>query len=166
MSVPGKQFARVVILGLLLGHEQYRVYAAEARCHKDAAPLDLRILEALEKLVDALGSRLPVMYVDAASGLYFAGVSQGVLQHNFWTDPPLPAGVEPAENASGSAPHHDVNALTSDACITQVFSSSLCRDVNTTCWETMTGGRHNGYGLTHQVLFLTIALKVGNLRQN
>lgn len=222
MSVPGKQFARVVVLVLLLGHEQYRGYAAQARCRKDAVPLDLRILEALEKLVDALGSRLPVMYLDAASGLYFAGdrlqsilnmvntgtrngssgtsgqmpaafhvtvekiealrrkarqfgdaaveqvlqttdlptLSQGVLQHNFWTDPPLPAGVEPAENASGRAPHHDVTALTSDACLTQLFSSSLCRDVNTTCWETMTGGQHNGYGLTHQVLFLTIALKM------
>ncbi|KAL1422400.1 hypothetical protein MTO96_022270 [Rhipicephalus appendiculatus] len=118
-------------------------------------------------------------YADSASGLYFAAdrlqnvlnmintstgndslVSRGVLQHNFWTDPPIPTGVEPVENASGRAPHHNFSEEMSDSCMTQLFSSASCRGVNSTCWETMTGGKHSGYNLTHQVLFLTIAFKM------
>ncbi|XP_037510508.1 UPF0764 protein C16orf89 homolog [Rhipicephalus sanguineus] len=222
MSVPGKDFALVFIVALLLEHEQCCCHVVEAERGRDVVPLDLRILRALEGLVDALGSRLHMTYVDAASGLYFASdrlqnvlnmvntgtgndslgtsgqlpasfhvsveeiralqrkttqfgntaveqvlqttnvpiLSRGVLRHNFWTDPPIPAGVEPVENASGSAPHRSVTESTSDACMTQLFSGARCRDVNSTCWETMTGGKHRGYNLAHQVLFLTIAFKM------
>ncbi|XP_065294639.1 UPF0764 protein C16orf89 homolog isoform X2 [Dermacentor albipictus] len=161
MSVPGKLLALGTTVLLLLGNEQhFRHHAVEARSAEDTLPLDMRILVALEGLVDALGSRLQMTYVDAACGLFFAGVSRGILRHNFWTDTPIPAGVEPAENASGTAPYRAITEVASDTCITQLFSSAQCRDVTSTCWETMTGGRHSGYGLTHQVLFFSIAFKM------
>ncbi|XP_065294636.1 UPF0764 protein C16orf89 homolog isoform X1 [Dermacentor albipictus] len=223
MSVPGKLLALGTTVLLLLGNEQhFRHHAVEARSAEDTLPLDMRILVALEGLVDALGSRLQMTYVDAACGLFFAGdrlqtilnmiqpraenessgasgqlpasfnvsveeiksvqrkarqlgdaalelvlettdlpiLSRGILRHNFWTDTPIPAGVEPAENASGTAPYRAITEVASDTCITQLFSSAQCRDVTSTCWETMTGGRHSGYGLTHQVLFFSIAFKM------
>lgn len=222
MSVPGKPIALVITLLLFLGNEQYCRHAVEARDADHTDPLEVRILQALEELVNALGYRLRMTYVDAAAGFFFVGdrlqtilnmiqpraeneslgasgqfpasfsvsveeikslqrrarqfgdaaielvlettdlpiLSRGILKHNFWTDTPIQAGVEPAENASGTAPYHEITEGASDECITQIFTSAHCRDVSRTCWETMTGGQHSGYRLTHQVLFLTIAFKM------
>ncbi|KAL3201185.1 hypothetical protein MRX96_043045 [Rhipicephalus microplus] len=222
MSVLGKHIALVVTAAVLLVHGRCRCYAVEAKHDGDVLALDQRILQSLDGLVEALGSRLHLTYVDSATGLLFttdrlqnvlnmvnagAGndslstlgqlptsfnvtvseietlqrktirlgdtaiervlhttnipiLSRGVLRRNLWTDPPISAGVEPAENTSGVTSHHNLNENTSDACMTQLFTRGSCRGVNSTCWETMTGGNHSGYSLTHQVLFLTIAFKI------
>lgn len=188
----------------------------------ESGPLDWRILSALEAAVGALGSRMHMMYVDAAAGLRLAddrlqtfidllvpsgahtgggdlkplpesfriqlhdvsvlqkkaeeladkatesvlkttklkALSRGVLQNDFWRYAPIARDVQPSDNASYSASYYEISEETSDRCITQLFTRIGCRALDGTCWETMTGGRHYGYALTHQILFLIIALKL------
>lgn len=198
------------------------VGGASGRQQEELVPLDWQILSALEATVDALGSRMHMMYVDGAVGLRFADdrlqtfldllapseaytgdgvlkplpesfkirlhdvkvlqmkaeeladkaaedvlkttnlemLSRGVLQNDFWRYAPIGRDAQPSDNASGSASQYQIFEATSDRCITQLFSRTGCRALDSTCWETMTGGRHHGYALTHQILFLTIALKL------
>ncbi|KAK8760625.1 hypothetical protein V5799_028106, partial [Amblyomma americanum] len=67
---------RALVLGAVLvgslGDEPVRRQLFDAQSAEEAAPLDRRILSALERAVEALGSRYEMMYVDAASGLRFA----------------------------------------------------------------------------------------------
>lgn len=48
------------------------VGGASGRQQEELVPLDWQILSALEATVDALGSRMHMMYVDGAVGLRFA----------------------------------------------------------------------------------------------
>lgn len=194
------------------------VGGSSGRRPEEFVPLDRQILTALEATVDALGSRMHMMYVDSATGLRFADdrlqtfldllapsgdgvlkplpesfkihlhdvkvlqmkaeeladkaaedvlkttdlktLSGGVLQNDFWRYAPIGRDAQPSDNASGSASQYQIFETTSDRCITQLFERTGCRALDSTCWEAMTGGRHHGYALTHQILFLIVALKL------
>ncbi|XP_040064943.1 UPF0764 protein C16orf89 homolog isoform X2 [Ixodes scapularis] len=169
---------------------------------------EMQLLSAMEKVLDALGSRIDEMYTDSAFGLRFADdqlhvllehleaggpptppvaldairavqvkahryaraaavvvdtssstLAAGILREGLWRAVnPGPPGAEAPSPANGTLDSQGLNESVSDRCLGQLFSGEGCRDVSGPCWRTMTGGGQRGYGLTHQVLFVTIGM--------
>ncbi|CAN8029553.1 unnamed protein product, partial [Ixodes persulcatus] len=88
-----------------------------------------------------------------------SAVAAGVLREGLWRAVnPGPPGAEDPSPANGTLDSPGLNESVSDRCLGQLFSGEGCRDVSGPCWRTMTGGGQRGYGLTHQVLFVTIGM--------